>query len=174
MCDQTTLGKKMSNKDARRLPVVSHGAEFLVMGYLMRRNILTYKAPPNNEGYDLISIHPDPRQSARQIRIQVKSRYQTDCDRAFPVKEKSFDTFDYLVVAFLNIGYFFKKNKEVLEGYEEPEFYCFPNSWIREHHTIFESGWQKVHTKKLDIEEFKNQKGFELIAKELGILYPEK
>jgi len=50
----------MGNKDARRLPVVSHGAEFLVIGYLMRRNILAYKAPPNNEGYDIICIHPDP------------------------------------------------------------------------------------------------------------------
>jgi hypothetical protein len=51
----------MSEKQWLRLPVVSAGAEHLVMGYLMRRNILTYKAPPNNEGYDLICIHPDPR-----------------------------------------------------------------------------------------------------------------
>ncbi|NCC34441.1 MAG: hypothetical protein EOM24_20870 [Chloroflexia bacterium] len=28
-----------------RLPVVAAGAEYLVMGYLMRRNILTYQAP---------------------------------------------------------------------------------------------------------------------------------
>ena len=48
-------------QDFLRLPVVSAGAEFLVMGYLMRRNTLAYKAPPNNEGYDLICIHPDPR-----------------------------------------------------------------------------------------------------------------
>ncbi len=48
----------MPQSDFFRLPVVSAGAEFLVMGYLMRRNILTYKAPPNNEGYDLICIHP--------------------------------------------------------------------------------------------------------------------
>ena len=44
-----------------RFPVLSEGAEYLVMGHLMRRNILTYKAPPMNEGYDLICIHPDPR-----------------------------------------------------------------------------------------------------------------
>jgi hypothetical protein len=55
------------------------------MGHLMRRNILTYKAPPNNEGYDLICIHPDPRVSAKQVRVQVKSRLATDCDRGFPV-----------------------------------------------------------------------------------------
>ncbi len=44
-----------------RFPVISHGAEYLVMGYLMRRNILTYKAPPGNVSYDLICIHSDPR-----------------------------------------------------------------------------------------------------------------
>src|SRR5258708_7849251 len=100
-----------------RLPVVSHGAEFLAIGYLMRRNILAYKAPPNNEGYDLICIHPDPRKVTKQVRVQVKSRYQTDCDRAFPVKEKSFDAFDYLLVVFQNIGFFYTKSKAVLDGY---------------------------------------------------------
>lgn len=69
------------------------------MGYLMRRNILTYKAPPNNEGYDLIGIHPDPRYQSQddevsQVRVQVKSRYATDCDRGFPVKEVSLNAFD--------------------------------------------------------------------------------
>ena len=44
-----------------RFPVLAAGAEHLVMGYLMKRNILTYKAPPMNEGYDLICIHPDPK-----------------------------------------------------------------------------------------------------------------
>ena len=50
-----------TEKDWHRLPVVSLAAEYLVMGHLLRRNILTYKAPPGNEGYDLISIHHDPR-----------------------------------------------------------------------------------------------------------------
>lgn len=100
----------MGNKDARRYPVISLGAEHLVIGHLMRRNILAYKAPPNNEGYDLICIHPDPRRIAEQIRVQVKSRYQTDCDRAFPVKEKTFEAFDYLIVVFLNNGYYYKKS----------------------------------------------------------------
>ena len=166
----------MSNVDARRLPVVSLGAEFLAIGYLMRRNILTYKAPPNHEGYDLICIHPNPRQKTKQVRVQVKSRYQTDCDRAFPVKEKSFEAFDYLIVVFQNLGYFFKKNKEVLDGYREPEIYCFPNSWIREHHRMFKSGWQKVHTRGLEeeIKAYKGERGIELIAEELGVAYPAK
>jgi hypothetical protein len=118
--------------EALRFPVVSHGAEFLVQGYLMRRNILTYKAPPNNEGYDLICIHPDPRTVTRQVRVQVKSRYATDCDHGFPVKEKTFTAFDFLIAAFLNIGNFGGKNG--LDGNREPELYTFPVSFIREHH----------------------------------------
>jgi hypothetical protein len=51
----------MTEKSWLRLPVVAASSEYLVMGHLMRRNILTYKAPQNNEGYDLICIHPDPR-----------------------------------------------------------------------------------------------------------------
>jgi hypothetical protein len=102
-------------QDFLRLPVVSAGAELLVMGHLIRRNILTYKAPPNNEGYDLICIHPDPTHvphagEPTQVRVQVKSRYATDCDRGFPVKAVSFDAFDFLIVAFLNIGKFFGRN----------------------------------------------------------------
>src|SRR5271154_566284 len=106
----------MPKHEFLRLPVVSAGAEFLVMGYLMRRNILAYKAPPNNEGYDLICIHPDPRHQRKdgevdKVLVQVKSRYATDCDRGFPVKEASLDAFDFLIVVFLNIGHFARKAK---------------------------------------------------------------
>lgn len=89
---------------AARFPAISLSAEYLVIGHLLRRNVLTYKAPPMNEGYDLICIHPDPRRASRQLRVRVKSRYATDCDRGFPVKERSIDAFDFLVVAFLNVA----------------------------------------------------------------------
>jgi hypothetical protein len=138
----------------------------------MRRNILAYKAPPHNEGYDLICIHPDPRKVTRQIRVQVKSRYQSDCDRAFPVKEKSFAAFDYVIVAFLNIGYFYRK-KPVRDGFREIDFYTLPTAWIQAHHYVAESGWQKVHTKNHPLDEFKNEAGFEQIAVALGIDYPQ-
>ena len=167
----STMANKSAQPAFRRLPVVSHGAEHLVIGYLMRRNILAYKAPPSNEGYDLICIHSDPKKVTKQIRIQVKSRYQTDCDRAFPVKERTFKAFDHLVVVFLNFGYFYGR-KRVEDGYKDPEFFVLPAKWIRRHHTPVKSGWDKVHTKGQRLERFKNEAGFELIASKLGIRYP--
>jgi hypothetical protein len=154
-----------------RFPVISHGAEFLVQGYLMRRNILAYKAPPNNEGYDLICIHPDPRTVARPIRIQVKSRYATDSDRGFPVKERTFDAFDFLIVVFLNIGNYFGKKPDCAAGRREPEFYTLPVEFIKQHHDK-KSSWEKVRLRNLDIEQYKNGNGFELIAVALGVEYP--
>jgi hypothetical protein len=158
-----------------RFPAISLSAEHLVMGHLLRRNILTYKAPPGNEGYDLICIHPDPRRSARQVRVQVKSRMATDSDRGFPVKAKSIDAFDFLVVAFLNVGYYFGKSKRHghRDGAREPEFYTLTPQFIRDHHDPT-STWEKVRLRGLDLGAFEGAKGFELIARALKIPFPSK
>ncbi len=99
-----------------RYPVINLAAEYLAMGYLMRRNIMTYKAPPNNEGYDIICMHPDPRKATKQIRVQVKSRIATDSDKGILVRPKSVDAFNYLIVVYLNIGYFLRMAKRHYEG----------------------------------------------------------
>ncbi|MBI3408970.1 MAG: hypothetical protein HY040_11520 [Planctomycetes bacterium] len=145
------------------------------MGHLMRRNVLAYKAPPNNEGYDLICIHPNPKKKVHPIRVQVKSRMATDCDRGFPVSAKTFKSFDYLVIAFLNVGFYFDKAKRnaCRTGASEPEFYTFPRAFIRKHHDT-SSSWEKVITRGLRIEEYKNGDGFEQIARALHVPYPEK
>ncbi len=168
-----------SGKGFLRFPVISAGAEYLVMGRLMRRNILTYKAPEINEGYDLICIHPDPRHRRKrgekaQVRVQVKSRYQTDCDRGFPVKEKSFDAFDFLVVVFLNIGRFYRGH-DGTDGAREIEFYTLPAKFIKKHHNTSTS-WQKVNLQGMNkrIERYKNNDGFDRIAKALGIEKPQR
>ena len=173
------MPEKPRAKNWLRLPVVSASSEYLVMGYLMRRNILAYKAPPNNEGYDLICIHPDPRHRPKQgqkaqVRVQVKSRYQTDSNRAFPVKEVSLAAFDFLIVAFLNIGKFFGRN-DGTEGCAETEFYTLSNDFIRKHHETTTS-WELVRLRNLDeeIAPYKNEKGFEQIAECLGIPRPRK
>jgi hypothetical protein len=160
-----------------RFPAISLSAEYLVMGYLLRRNILTYKAPPGNEGYDLICIHPDPRKEkdAGQIRVQVKSRLASDSDGSFPVKARTIDAFDYLIVVFLNVGYFLQKARthETREGKSDPVFYTFPVDFVRKYHDAT-STWEKLRTKSLDIARYKNDDGFELIANELSISYPSK
>ena len=169
----------MAQQGPLRLPVVSSGAEYLVMGFLMRRNTLTYKASEHNEGYDLICIHPDPRYVPRegelaQVRVQVKSRYATDCDRSFPIREASIDAFDYLIVVFQNIGNFFGRS-DGSDGEREPEFFTLPREFVREHHDAT-SSWQRVKLRGLasKIEPYQNDQGFESIAQRLGVVRPTK
>ena len=170
-----SVAKPKEDSRFTRFPVVSLSAEYLVMGHLLRRNILTYKAPPGNEGYDLICIHPDPRREGRQIRVQVKSRMATDFDRGFPVKKRSLDAFDFLVVVFLNVGYYLQKAKrhEASEGACEPEFFTLDRDFIRAHHDT-SSSWEKVRLRGLDLDAYKNERGFERIAEALEIPYPSK
>ncbi len=158
-----------------RYPVINLAAEYLAMGYLMRRNIMTYKAPPNNEGYDIICMHPDPRKATKQIRVQVKSRIATDSDKGILVRPKSVDAFNYLIVVYLNIGYFLRMAKRHLlrEGEREPKFLTLPSAVVKQYF-IEASNWGKVRFKGLDQARYEGIAGFELIANDLSIPYPTK
>jgi hypothetical protein len=169
----------MPESERLLLPIVSAGAEFLVMGHLMRRNVLAYKAPPNNEGYDLICIHPNPRHRPSgielpQVRVQVKSRYASDCDRSVPIKPKTMDAFDFVVVVFMNIGNFFSKKDCGADRYQ-PEFYTLPQAFAAKHQDP-RSKWGKVKLKKVqdELEPFKGDAGFEQIAVALGVPKPAR
>ena len=159
----------------RRFPVISQGAEYLVMGHLMRRNILAYKAPLNNEGYDLICTHPDPKKAKRTLRIQVKSRVATDSNLAFPVSKRTFGAFDYLVAVFMNVGWFYRKTKwrPVRAGARLPEFYTFPVKVIRNNLDV-KSTWHKIRVGSFDAQEYRGETGFEQIADDLGVRYPSR
>jgi hypothetical protein len=161
----------MSLKDARRFPVVSLGAEYLTIGYLLRRNILAYKAPPNQEGYDLICINPDPLKQSQAIKVQVKSRYASDSNRGVMLRESKLAATDFVVFVFLNIGYFYRR-KPVREGTKAPEFLTLPVTVARSLHSKTKAGWERVLTKGVDLEAYRDERGFELIAHALLIPYP--
>lgn len=60
-------------------------------------------------------------------------------------------------------------------GERGPEFYTFPRKFIQEHHEAT-STWQKVGLRNIaaEIECFKNEAGFELVAQKLGVSRPRK
>lgn len=102
----------------------SEGAEFLVLGLLLIEGIHCFKAYTNFSGYDLVAVNPS---SGRTARIQVKSRWATDYNRRFPVK--NFDC-DFLVFAALNRGFRYGKYQNCTQkaeaGRKSPNFYCVP------------------------------------------------
>lgn len=145
----------------RRYPIVSLGAEYLTMGYLMRRNVLTYLAPPKNRGYDLICVHPDPAKRKRKIRVQVKSRRSRYSDQSF-LLGRSVVGYDYLVAVLLNVGSV------------KPEFYTFPRAWVEAHHKR-ESWGPKLRLSRRRVhayEPYRGGRGFERIAKALRVPRP--
>jgi len=74
-------------------------------------------------------------------------------------------------VAFLNIGYFYRKNLPK-SPITQPEFYTLSPDFLRKHHQKAASGWQRVLTKGLDLDPYRDERGFERIATDLGIPRP--
>jgi len=121
----------------RDTTIESVGAEHLIMGYLMREGIQTYLADQRQEGYDLICVNPLLRKTAL---VQVKSRWATNCDRGFPLKNTSSD---FIAVVFLNYGY----SGNRIGGKREPEFYIVPTNVCEQYRNP--TGWKKVMTKNI-------------------------
>ena len=116
----------------------SEGAEFLVLGNLLIVGISCFKAYINFPGYDLVAVNPD---KSRTARIQVKSRWATNYDKSFPIK--NFDC-DFVVHVALNRGFRWRKNlKESDAGISDPVFYVFPTKVVDEARTP-NSSWGKI------------------------------
>jgi hypothetical protein len=130
----------------------AQGAEFLVLGSLLVAGISCYKAYVNFPGYDLVAVDPD---RSRTARIQVKSRWATDYDRGFPIK--NFEC-DFVVHVALNRGYRFgKKASKQDSGVCDPAFYVFPVEVVKKAH-IPSDKWSKVRLAHIpDCEEYKNR-----------------
>jgi hypothetical protein len=106
----------------------TEGAEFLVLGMLLIEGIHCFKAYTNFIGYDLVAMDPGGACSAR---IQVKSRWATDYDRSFPIRNFSCD---FVVLVALNRGFRFGRKSaggEAAAGRGSPKFYCFPVDLVR-------------------------------------------
>lgn len=138
----------------------SEGAEFLVMGTLLIEGIFCYKAYVNFPGYDLIAVNPTSQKIAR---IQVKSRWATDYDRSFPIKNFNCD---FVIHVALNRGYrFAKKGKSEDSGKKSPEFYVLPVSIVQAAQNVGDK-WGKVGIRNIpDIESYRDNWG--LIASSL-------
>jgi hypothetical protein len=103
----------------------AEGAEFLVLGHLLMRDIQSTKAYTRFPGWDILAVDAD---SGKQARIQVKSRWASDSGN-FLVK--NFDC-DFVVLVHLNRGFNFKKRNHEADGIKEPQFWIIPVSYLKD------------------------------------------
>jgi hypothetical protein len=129
----------------------SSGAEFLVLGHLLIEGIQAFKTYTNFPGYDLVATHPEINRSCR---IQVKSRWATDFDGGFPIK--NFDC-DFVVFVALNRGYRYRKKVTAEDnGRREPQIFVFPVAVIQNAQSP-DSQWGKVFLRHIEhLEKYDN------------------
>ena len=136
----------------------SEGAEFLVLGKLLIHGIASYKAYTNMPGYDLVATNPEENLS---VRIQVKSRYNTNWD-GFIIN--NFDS-DFVVFVALNRGHSRKRGDESYTL--EPNFYVFPIEYVKKISDPNNS-WGKIRKNfMVDFEKYETQQS--LIKEKLKI-----
>ena len=122
----------------------SEGAEFLVLGQLLITGVEATKAYRNFEGFDLYAVNPD---AGRSCRIQVKSRWATDYDGGFPIR--NFDC-DFVVLVALNRGYrYSRKSRPNDDGIRDPDSYVFPVEVVRGAQRP-DASWGKVYMRHMD------------------------
>jgi len=139
----------------------SEGAEFLVLGNLLVEGISCFKAYVNFPGYDLVAVNPENSKTAR---IQVKSRWATNYDKSFPIK--NFDC-EFVVHVALNRGFRFGKAPKFGDnGVRDPVFYVFPVHVVCAAQNP-KSKWGKVTISNIpNLEMYRNN--WALIAAHLG------
>lgn len=122
----------------RNTKLEAEGAEFLVLGSLLIEGIACFKAYVNYPGFDLIAVSPD---KGRIARIQVKSRFASDYNKRFPIK--NFDC-DFVVHVALNRGYHYgKKGKGDGREIKIPDFFVFPVNIVKQAQ-VPDSDWGMV------------------------------
>jgi hypothetical protein len=149
----------MSHSVRQDTKLEQEGAEFLVLGALLTEGIQSFKAYVNFAGYDLVAVNPTSRKSAR---IQVKSRWATDYDQTFPIRNFNCD---FVVLVALNRGYRFRLKSKLASdsGRKAPQFYCFPVDLVKKAQDP-KSKWGKVPIRGIpDLPKYEN--AWELVRK---------
>jgi hypothetical protein len=119
----------------------SEGAEFLVLGHLLIEGVHCYKTYVNFPGYDLQAVNPN---NGKIAKIQVKSRWATDYDKSFPLKNFNCN---FVVHVALNRGNSFRK-RAIKSDPEVPVFFVLPIEEARK--ALKKSGgWSKVRLNKI-------------------------
>ena len=138
-------------KQRQNTKLESEGAEFLILGHLLIEGIACYKSYVNYPGFDLMAVNYKTGKSAR---IQVKSRWATDYDKSFPIK--NFDC-DFVAHVALNRGVRFRMTKKAIsETVKDPEYYIFPVNIIKAAQNS-KSRWGKVRiTNVPNYQKYKN------------------
>ena len=139
----------------------AEGAEFLVLGALLIEGIVAHKTYTNMRGYDLIASDAGNRTSCR---IQVKSRWATDYDGGFLIK--NLDDCDFVVFVALNRGYRYRMKRAAKDsGKIAPKFFVFPASILRV--APRSRGWGKLFLRNIpDVESYMDR--WNLFSQELG------
>lgn len=119
----------------------SEGAEFLVLGQLLIAGVEAHKAYTRYPGYDLIAANPDRN---RTCRVQVKSRWATDYDGSFLIKNFGCD---FVVHVALNRGYSFRRRGQT-GGQLPPSFWVLPVETVKSAQSVG-SAWGKVFVRRI-------------------------